>query len=350
MDWTDFASPSGGFVRTDRLLDASLSFAAPLQSSINDWPRERDELQRRLHKSQKDATPFSYDTTPRVGPDAIQDNGTKYDSQGRVYMEVAFVDCWADLILGCNWLDREELTFREANWAIVSGKCLMVWKLAQENTSQVGYQALPNPSPSQPVGDTRTSELYFIFEERIPPEYQLAVSEPRHRNTFTDLFSPKSKKRNTTVTPPRIGSGWQDLDFDRMLLHRQNTKKITVSRSAELSEAVWSSPSASTPVTPLSTPHQITGYDNRSPKSDEAKSKGNKINFFGKNKNRVVQRVLTDEEKRAWPWIQKEHEMDIRMRTASNVGSIADNLREDGRKAQSDTWMGEWNGRNCTRF
>ena len=122
MDWTDFASPSGGFIRTDPVLNASLSFAAPLKSTINDWPQERGELQRRLLKSQKDATPFSYDTTPHVGPDTFRDTGTSCDTQGRVYIEVAFVDCWADLMLGCNWLDREELTFREANWAIVSGR------------------------------------------------------------------------------------------------------------------------------------------------------------------------------------------------------------------------------------
>ena len=119
MDWTDFAAPSGGFNRTNPVLDVSLSFAAPIELSIADWPQEREELQRRLHKSQKEATPFAYDTTPRIGSALPQDPDASCDGQARVYIEEAFVDCWADLMIGCGWLDREELTFKEANWAMV---------------------------------------------------------------------------------------------------------------------------------------------------------------------------------------------------------------------------------------
>lgn len=41
------------------------------------------------------------------------------DGKGGVYLEEAWVDVWADLMLGAGWMDSEELTFREANWAIV---------------------------------------------------------------------------------------------------------------------------------------------------------------------------------------------------------------------------------------
>lgn len=119
MDWTDFASPSGGFNRTDPQLNVSLSFAEPLQTSITEWPRGRDELHNRLHKSHKDSTPFAYDTTPRIGIDIGQDERARNDGPGRVYLEEAFVDCWADLMMGAGWIDREELTFKEANWVVV---------------------------------------------------------------------------------------------------------------------------------------------------------------------------------------------------------------------------------------
>jgi hypothetical protein len=52
-----------------------------------------------------------------VGEDAAQEKGA--DAEGRVFVEEGFVDVWADLMMGAGWMDREELTFKEANWAIV---------------------------------------------------------------------------------------------------------------------------------------------------------------------------------------------------------------------------------------
>jgi hypothetical protein len=119
MDWSEFASPLGGFQRTDPLLDETLTFSSPLSAQISDWPRERDELRRRLQKTHKEGTPFNYDTTPRFGMNAASEAGTRSDGNGRVYLEEAFVDFWADIAMGCGWVNRGELTFREASWAIV---------------------------------------------------------------------------------------------------------------------------------------------------------------------------------------------------------------------------------------
>lgn len=119
MDWSEFAT--GGFSRTENYLTASLTFSAPVQSSITEWPKERDELRRRLHKTQKEATPFNHDTTPRVGPSAGMEGA---DTKGRIFVEEAFVDCWADFMMGGGWTDREELTFKEASWALVSRRLL----------------------------------------------------------------------------------------------------------------------------------------------------------------------------------------------------------------------------------
>lgn len=114
MDWSDFAD--GGFTRTEPFLTASLTFSAPVQTSITEWPKERDELRRRLHKTQKETTPFTHDTTPRVGASA-QFEGA--DSYGRITIEEAFVDCWTDFMMGTGWSDRDELTFKDSSWALV---------------------------------------------------------------------------------------------------------------------------------------------------------------------------------------------------------------------------------------
>lgn len=55
---------------------------------------------------QKDLPSFEYDTRPRIG--------------GEVVLEEAFVDAWADLLISAGWMEREETTLRECNWAIVS--------------------------------------------------------------------------------------------------------------------------------------------------------------------------------------------------------------------------------------
>ena len=120
MNWSEFASSSGGFSRTDPHLAVSLTFAEPLAESITSWPQERDALQRKLHKSQKDAIPFHYDTTIRIGLGVPSEYGETRDDRGRVWIEEAFMDCWADLMMGAGWVERDELTFKEANWALVS--------------------------------------------------------------------------------------------------------------------------------------------------------------------------------------------------------------------------------------
>ena len=139
--WDDFASPTGGFNRTDPLLDVSLHFSRPLESTIETWPQERQDLSRRLHKVQKEAVPFNYDTTPRIGSSIanLSELGSPSqslgDEHGRVFVEEAFLDFWADIVVGCGWVDRRELTFRKANWVIVSlivQLCLMKGRVHRE--------------------------------------------------------------------------------------------------------------------------------------------------------------------------------------------------------------------------
>lgn len=121
MNWTDFASPSGGLTRTDPALTTTLTFAKPLTNSIEQWPKDRSDLSKRLLRSDKDSVPFHHDTAVRYGEaSGWEGEGEVRDSKGRVYLEEAFVDFWADLAVGGGWVERGELTFRESSWALVS--------------------------------------------------------------------------------------------------------------------------------------------------------------------------------------------------------------------------------------
>ncbi|WWC93117.1 uncharacterized protein L201_008084 [Kwoniella dendrophila CBS 6074] len=351
MDWTEFASPSGGFYRTEEALDVSLSFAAPIEKEITDWPKERDELRKRLHKSQKDSIPFNYDTKPCIGPNALQDSNARTDNLGRVYIEEAFVDCWADFIIGTNWMDREELTFREVNWALIEYKA---------KPSRID----PRVQDNDPLGDPRKTELYFLFEEWVPPEYQQALLTPAQKKSAFTLFSPKNKKRNQIVpsesVKTRIGQGWGEEDFDKMLLHREQTRKISLSNASDQPHAsVWHmTPDTSIPTSP-ERPIQRTrsgGRDEKRhlPMTDLNTDSKNAGFFFGSAKKSVVRRVKSNDSKEAKDRFsrkekknQKEQDIDFELHSASGISSSepspkdkdGQNSTSAGKKKDDDKWM-----------
>jgi hypothetical protein len=112
LAWDDFAAPTGGFERSSEALSKSLIFSPSLLDQIEGWPEEREELRKKLKKSQKGMTKFDWDTTPSLVPGVT---GASVS-----VIEEAFVDVWSDLLLGGGWTDYSELTFREASWVLVS--------------------------------------------------------------------------------------------------------------------------------------------------------------------------------------------------------------------------------------
>ncbi|TYJ51313.1 hypothetical protein B9479_008121 [Cryptococcus floricola] len=372
MDWSEFASASGGFTRTDPLLSSTLSFSPPLSSSIAQWPKDKEQLAKRLHKAEKQSTPFHYDTTPRVGVKAaaaMQDRregeggggggggggvSRDGDGKGRVYVEEAWVDVWCDLMVGGGWVERDERTFREANWVIIE------------------YKARPSKGPTvpDPMSDPRTSSVYILFEERVPLEYQHALADPKQKKSF-NLFSPKTKKRQPPTTPnttpqSRIPSSYsaptslsspsyvpyggfrgQD-DFDKMLSRGGGTKKVSLNRPQE--STVWHQSTAPSPVavedssSPIKSPFKM--HRTRSADKDD------RSNFFSSKKGGGLRREKSSSElKKTSPSgsgssdkipspskkereRQKEQNVDFEVNSASGLSSV-----ETSPKQEDDKWM-----------
>lgn len=327
MDWSDFAD--GGFTRTESFLTASLTFSAPIQSSITEWPKERDELQRRLHKTQKEATPFNYDTTPRVGRNSAVEG---IDDKGRVYIEEAFIDCWTDFMMGAGWMDREELTFKEASWALVE------------------YKAKPNHPDAVDsfADDPRETELHFLFEERVPLEYQMAIADPKRKKTLGKLFAKRSRRGQP---PPKLSP--RD-DFEKMLtVNRTQQKRINLTRADQsVSSQLWQALNEPTPLKKSNsgssngpggyfpTQHQLqkTQSPTLAPPLPEKDSKPANP---GSSKTRIfksIRRVKSSGRQREAAK-QREVSMDFEVHSASGLSSGASSPENLKSTREEEKWM-----------
>jgi hypothetical protein len=65
-----------------------------------------------LKKAQKALPPFGWDTTPVLGKEEMIEEG--------------FLEVFASLVYGSDWMDRAESTFRDCNWAMV-GAIMARW-------------------------------------------------------------------------------------------------------------------------------------------------------------------------------------------------------------------------------
>ncbi|GMK54845.1 hypothetical protein CspeluHIS016_0114310 [Cutaneotrichosporon spelunceum] len=334
MDWSEFAS--GGFTRTENYLTASLTFSAPVQSSITEWPKERDELRRRLQKTQKEATPFNHDTTPRVGRAANMEGA---DDKGRIYVEEAFVDCWADFMMGGAWTDREELTFKEASWALIEYKC---------RPGRTDQQDVPHPTV-----DPRTTDVYILFEERVPLDYQMAVADPKRKKSLHTIFKRKKDKSGSLG-----GFDARANDFDRML-NRGLDRKLTLSRNDQsVSSSLWNSlndgPSkagsmtTSNSTTSTIKPSKSLKGNKASAKAvpstprnmtpeDQSKASNGRSGLFKKS----IRRVKSGTDQRREAKKQREVCMEFEIQTASGVSSGANSPQDSfhGGADDKDKWM-----------
>jgi hypothetical protein len=213
------------------------------------------------------------------------------------------------------------------------------------------------------------------------------VANPQQKKTFATLFSTNKKKKAAAaaaqtlpIRSSRIGFGADDTDFERMLLRRDNTKKVTPGpKSDQPHTAVWhlsasspnpalnpkspveGLPTARTTSSPIDVPRSAstrverqrtrsTANPNSSAKGDRIEYLNNedsdprmsdgKASFFTKKKEKTVRRVKTDGNDRKK---QKEHEVDFEIHSASGLssdGSPRDASR--GSRPDEEKWMGGW--------
>ncbi|CAD6899837.1 unnamed protein product [Tilletia controversa] len=238
--WSDFAT--AGFTVNDYGLDNVLNFDDGLKEEMERWPGERAELNERLRQTQKRLPHFPYDTTPRVvaSPTQAALDGESAPGQGQQHMhpisrmDETFPEVWADYLVGCGWSNRDELTHRNANFAVVQYKSRPI-------ESAVGVQAAaqrsllsllsPNStnghakngtnagstssssSSSESGADDRTDAAWFVVEEVVPAQYRAELeavgrrkgsSKPmiRKLNLFKKLAAVARERRDKVSSPP----------------------------------------------------------------------------------------------------------------------------------------------------
>ncbi len=127
ISWNDFSelgfdrlpskpAPTGGDPRYNRTatpipplsydpLSDALQFNVPVDSP-SAWTDHSVDLHRKLKKQQKNLPQFGWETTPVAGREWIIEEG--------------MATTWCELCLSSRWVDWNEGTFRESNWALVS--------------------------------------------------------------------------------------------------------------------------------------------------------------------------------------------------------------------------------------
>jgi hypothetical protein len=188
----------------------------------------------------------------------------------------------------------------------------------------------------------------------------MAIANQQQKKTFAKLFQSRSRRRAHDPSPipaslaRRIG---EDHDFDKMLLQRATTKRVTLDNGKE-ANTVWH---REPPVSPLkqassgqTTPTQSSAVRKRTKSAvqngkighgEDPKMTDGKASFF--SKNRVARRVKTNEDNRGRARREREQEVDFELHSASGISSGGnspserDGLAKPKKRNEGEKWMGE---------
>lgn len=182
MTWDDFSG--GGFDRNTMELQETLTFAPPVQDQIESWPDEREEIRRKLKKSAKVMAKFEHDTTPVVTEGCI---------------EAGFLDAWVDVLVG--WTDRDELTFREANFCILEYADGSIYVF--EEVVPLDYQRSLIERPKKGFSIFRKKKLPALprTHSRDEAEFDALMRKTETRVLRTQ---PLASNVNTAASPKRL--------------------------------------------------------------------------------------------------------------------------------------------------
>ncbi|KAG7087295.1 hypothetical protein E1B28_013273 [Marasmius oreades] len=243
LGWDDFST--AGFSRNDEPLSTTLQFSSPINATIESWPKEREEIGKKLKKREKALPPFGWDTSPVVG--------------GEEVIEEAFVDVFCDLIWGSGWGEglaglsglrnegvltkdglKIQLEDRECNWALVEFKSLPTSRSLPDR---------PSHYPKPVTGDPRTGVTLVLFEEFVPLEYrqQLALLVTGNRKRLPSFLTSPSKKNQWKPAAtlngrpyvvghvPSSPNYYREMEFEGLLRGEgKETRVLSLSTSVKL--------------------------------------------------------------------------------------------------------------------
>ncbi|KAF9264991.1 hypothetical protein L218DRAFT_1023055 [Marasmius fiardii PR-910] len=266
LGWDDFSA--AGFTRTDEPLSATLQFSAPISATIEGWPKEREEIGKKLKKREKTLPPFGWDTSPVVGAEDV--------------IEEAFVDVFCDLIWGSGWGEglagmsgirnegvptkdglRIQLEDRECNWVLVEFKSLPTSRSSADR---------PAHYPKPVDGDPRTGVTLVLFEEFVPLEYrqQLASLASGNRKRLPSLFTSPSKKNQWKQAAtlngrpyvvghvPSSPNYYREMEFEGLLRGEgKETRLLSLSTSVKIPPPKVVRPPENPPPLPQQPPVQL---------------------------------------------------------------------------------------------
>jgi hypothetical protein len=191
-------------------------------------------------------------------------------------------------------------------------------------------------------------------------DYQLAIANPQQKKRFANLFSPRSRRQTSdnALHPSLARRKGEEQDFDKMLMTRSTTKKVSLGANNE-STSIWHRERDRDPVSPIkpsgqSTPTQAIvrkrtkSTTNSHSHSRQEEDVNKTASFF--SKNRVARRVKTNEDNRGRARKdrerEREHEVEFEIHSASGVssGDNSPNDRDGVRKVkkvdEEEKWMG----------
>lgn len=189
----------------------------------------------------------------------------------------------------------------------------------------------------------------------------MAIANPQEKKTFAKLFQSRSRRRPHDTNPLPVSLArkiGENHDFDKMLMQRSTTKRVTLGTGKE-ANTVWHreppvSPSKQ-PSSGRSTPTQGSAAVRKRTKSavqngrglhgEDPKMTDGKASFF--SKNRVARRVKTNEDNRSRARREREQEVDFELHSASGISSGGnspserDGLVKPKSKKDDEKWMGK---------
>lgn len=226
LQWSQFEE--SGFSPADDGLNDVLAFDDLLEQDVKRWPEDRAELLDKIRKTNKAMPAFNYDTTPLIvsSPSMSGDPQGQWQEKPISRMDDIFPEVYADILLGNGWSNRDELTHRNANFAVVQYK-------SRPNSSTIKNK-LPSASSPTNQSDDRTEAAWFVIEEVVPAQYRSeleAAGRKKNRSRPSlralNMFKRRKAMNNSSPNPGTGGDSFFDEVFKPGL--GTQTKKLTLS-------------------------------------------------------------------------------------------------------------------------